>query len=73
MSGPQNSFWTLPHPQNSSFGPQKVKNGPKSKSKSKVRIKENIENKSCSTTLVDPKTVVESYPNPKNSLLGPQK
>ena len=28
---------------------------------------------SCSTTYVDPKTVVEPYSNPKNSPLGPQK
>ena len=28
---------------------------------------------SCSTTRVDPKTVVQPYPNPKNSPLGPQK
>ena len=28
---------------------------------------------SCSTTWVDPKTVVESYPNPIKSPLGPQK
>ena len=31
----------------------------------------NIENKSCSNTLVDPKTVFEPYPDPKNSSLGP--
>ena len=29
--------------------------------------------KSCSTTRVDPKTVVKPQPNPKNSPLGPQK
>ena len=43
------------------------------KSNSKVRIERNIENKSCSTIWVDPKTVVEPYPNPKNSPLGTQK
>ena len=37
-----------------------------------VRIERNIENESCSNTWVDPKTVGESYPNPKNSPLGPQ-
>ena len=31
------------------------------------------ENENWSTTWVDPKTVVEPYPNPKNSPLGPQK
>ena len=41
--------------------------------KSKVRIEGTIENKSCSTTLVDPKTVFKSHPDPKNSLLGPLK
>ena len=33
----------------------------------------NIETDSCSITLVEPKTVFEPFPNPKNSLLGPQK
>ena len=37
------------------------------------KLAKNIENESCSTTWVDPKTVVEPYPNPKNSPLGPQK
>ena len=36
-----------------------------------VRIKENIENKSCLTISVDPKTVSKSYLDPKNSPLGP--
>ena len=45
----------------------------KIKSKSKVRVKRNIENESCLTTRVDPKTVFEPFPNPKNSPLGPQK
>ena len=38
-----------------------------------VRIDRNIENESCSTIWVDPKTVVEPYPNPKNNPLGPKK
>ena len=42
---------------NWSLGPWKVKNDPKIKSKSKVRISRNIENESRSTTWVDPKTV----------------
>ena len=50
MSRPQNSCRTLPQPQNSPLGPQKVKNDPKIKSKSNVRIEGNIENESCSTT-----------------------
>ena len=43
------------------------------KSKLKVRIEGTIENKSCSTTRVDPKTVFNHYPGPKNRPLGPQK
>ena len=39
-----------PTPKNSPFGPQKVKNDPKIKVKSNVRIEGNIENESCSTT-----------------------
>ena len=36
-------------------------------------LKKNKEDERCSTTYVDPKTVVEPYSNPKNSPLGPQK
>ena len=50
-----------------------MKNDPKIKSKSKVRVEGTIENKSCSTTWVDPKIVFEPYPDQKNSPLGPQK
>ena len=50
-----------------------LKNDPKIKSNSKVKIERNIENESCSTTWVYPKTVVETYTNHKNSPLGPQK
>ena len=39
----------------------------------KIRIEGTIENKSCSTTWVDLKTVFEPYPEPKDSPLGPQK
>ena len=42
------------------------------KSKSNVTIEGNIENESCSTTGVDPKTVVEPYFSPKISPLWPQ-
>ena len=65
MRGPQNSCRTLPQPKNSPLGPKKVKNDPKIKSKSKVRIEINIENESYSTTWVDPKTIVEPYHNPQ--------
>ena len=54
------------------LGPQKVKNDPKIKSESNVRIERNKENESCSTTLVNHKTV-EPHSNPKNSALGPKK
>ena len=36
-------------------------------------LKKTFKNKSCSTAWVDPKTVVEPIPNPKNSPLGHQK
>ena len=36
-------------------------------------LKENIENESCSTILVDPKLVFEPYPYPNTSSIGPQK
>ena len=38
-----------------------------------VRIERDIENESCSTLWVDPKTVFEPHIEPKNSPLGPQK
>ena len=66
-------FNYISRPQNSLLGPQKVKNDPKIESKSNVRIEGNIENQSYLTTWVDPKTVIEPYPNPMNSQLGPQK
>ena len=46
---------------------------PKIKSKSKVRIEGKIGNKSLSTKWVDPKTVFQPYPDPKNCPLGAQK
>ena len=52
---------------------KEVKNYSKIKLKSKVRIEGILENKSCSTTWVDPKTVFESLPDPKKSPLQPQK
>ena len=73
MRGPQNSCRTLPQPKNSPLGPQILKKDPKIKSKSKVRIEGTIENESCSTTCVDPKTVVDPYSDHKTSPLGPQK
>ena len=73
MSRPQNSFWTFLQPQNSPLGPQKVKNDPKIKSKSNVRIERNTEYESCSTSWVDPKTVFEPYTDHKSIPLGPQK
>ena len=50
---PKTIYELFPSPINSSLGPQKVKNDPKIKSKSNVRIEENIENESFSTTWVD--------------------
>ena len=43
-------------------GPKKVKNDPKSKSTSNVRIERNIENEICSTALVDHEIVFEPFP-----------
>ena len=53
------------NPKNSPLAPQKVKNDPKIKSKSDVRIERNIENESYSTTWSDPQTGFEPYTNPK--------
>ena len=36
-------------------------------------LKKNKENESCSTTWIDPETVVEPYSDPQTSPLGPQK
>ena len=52
---------------------QKVKNDPNIKSKSNARVEGNIENESCSTTWVDPKTFVKPYSNTQSSALGPHK
>ena len=50
MSRPETVVKPYLNPKNSPLGPQKFKNDPKTKSKSKVRIERNIENESCSTT-----------------------
>ena len=73
MSRSQNSFWTFPQPPKKPIRAPKRKNYPKIKLKSIVRIKRNKENESCSTEWLDPKTVFEPFPNPKNSSVGPQK
>ena len=73
MSRPQNSVCNLIRPQNQPIRAPKNKKDPKIKSNSKVKIEVSIENKSYSTTWVDPKTVLELYPDPKNSPLGPPK
>ena len=48
---------------------KKVKNDTKIKSKSKVRIEENLENKRCLTTWVQPEIVFE----PNSTTIKPQK
>ena len=73
MSRPQNSFSSLPKPKKQAIRAPKVKNDPKIKSISKVRIEGTIENKSFSTKRVDPKTAFEPYHSPKDGLLEPQK
>ena len=66
MSRPKSSCRTSLRPQNQHFlGSQKDKNDPNIKSNSNVTIQGIIGNESCSTTWVDPKTVVEPYSNPK--------
>ena len=72
MSRPKNS-WPYSNHKTSPWGPQKDKNDPKIKSNSNVTIQGIIENESCSTTWVDPKTVFESHIEPEKSLLGPKK
>ena len=47
---PKQFFNPSPTPKIARLGPQKVKNDPKIKSKSNVRIERNKENESCSTT-----------------------
>ena len=64
---PQNSFEPHPDPKNRPLGSQKIKNNPKIKSESNVRIEGTKGNKSFSATWVDPKTVYEPNPDPKNS------
>ena len=68
MRRPQNSFEPYPNPKNSHFVPQTVKNYPKIKSKSKARIVENVEIKSSSSTLLDPKTVSDPTLTEKSEL-----
>ena len=67
MSRPQNIDKPYSNPKYRPLGPQEVKNNPKIKSKSNIRIEGNIENESCLPTWVDPKTVIEPYSGPKTS------
>ena len=62
MSKPQNSFQTLLRPQKQPIRAQKIKNDPKIESNSNIRIEEIIKNENSSTTWVDLKTDMESYP-----------
>ena len=62
MSRPQNSFRTQPQPQKLPIRAPKSQNNPKIKSKSNVRIEGNIENESCSSIWVYPRTVFEPFP-----------
>ena len=55
MRPTKNSFEPYPNPKNSPLGPQKVKNDPKIKSNSKVRIWRIIENESDLTIWTLPK------------------
>ena len=62
-----------PTPKITHWDPKTPKNGPKIKSKLKVRIQESIEKESCLALWLDPKNVFEPYLSPKNSPLGPKK
>ena len=54
------------------MGATKSQNQPQNHPKSNVRIERTMENKSCSATWVDQKTVFEPKPHPTNSPLGPK-
>ena len=58
---------------NGPFGPQKAQNDPKIRVTTKVLNEGSTENKSLLAWLVDPKTVFETYPGPKNCAFGSQK
>ena len=73
MSRLQNSCWTYSDHKTSPLGPQKDNDNPKIKSNSNVRIQGIIEYEICSTTRVEPKTIVELYSDPQTSPLGLQK
>ena len=61
-------FEPYPDPKNSPLGPQKVKNHPKIKSKSKVRIEGTIKNRKNSNTGVDPENFLYPGWTPKLAL-----
>ena len=65
ISTTKNSTLTVPYPTNSPLGLQKFKSDPKIKSKSQVRTKENIENKSCSNMSILKKHFFKLKPYPK--------
>ena len=50
---------------------RRLKKDPKIKSRSNVRIEGNIENNSCCTKRIEPKTLVEPANHPQNSPFGP--
>ena len=58
-------FEPYPDTKNSPLGPQTVKDSPKIKSNSKIRIEGSIENETGSIILVDPKTFLNSNQPPK--------
>ena len=60
MSTTQNNFWALPDPKIDHYGPKSQKKAPKLS-----RIEWSIENESCSTKLVDSKTLFELKQTPK--------
>ena len=65
MSRPKNSFEPYSDPKNSQLGPQKVENDPKIKSKSKVRIEENLKIKDVHLHKYNPKQFLNPTLTPK--------
>ena len=70
MSRPQKWSRTLLGPQSQPNRASKRQNKPEINSNSNVRIQKIIENKSCSTTSLDPKTIFEPHIEPKNNPFG---
>ena len=65
-------FEHYPNSKKKPLGPQKAINNPKIRKKIKVRIKGDIENRSCSAINSEHKTVFETYQMPQNGHFDPK-